>query len=234
MAKLETAVIARYVHAGDHFEILVDPKLALALKRGQEVDLDDLLAAPSVFTDAKRETRQTELLIQRTFGTMDMHVIAKKIILDGEVQLTTEQRKALREEKRKAIVDFIARNAVNPQTGAPHPPLRIENAMTEAKVTVDEFKDVVQQVNEIIPKLRILLPISMEKVQIAVRVPVQYASPCLNVLHKFDLKKQEWQNDGSLIAIVEIPGGMKPELFDKLNSASHGQVTTKMLEKPLA
>ncbi len=234
MVKLEDTVIARYTHAGNHFEILVDPKLALALKRGQEVDMDNLLATDEVFSDARKETRQSESMINKVFGTTDINTIAKKIIQEGEVQLTTEQRRELREEKRKAIVDFIARNAMNPQSQSPHPPIRIENAMTEAKIQVDEFKDVMQQVNEIIPKLRRLLPISMERIQVAIKVPAQYASPALTVLHKFGLKKQEWQNDGGLIAVVEIPGGMKQELFDKLNHVSHGGVTTKLLEKPIA
>ena len=137
----------------------------------------------------------------------------------------------MREEKRKAIVDFIAKNAMNPQTGAPHPPLRIETALTELKIQVDEWKDVNTQVNEILPKLRKLLPISMEKLEIALKVPPSFASPALNLLHKYGIKKQEWTNDGSLIAVVEIPGGMKQELFDKLNHLSHGQITTKLLEK---
>lgn len=234
MVKLEDAIVAKYVHAGVHFEILVDPDLALKVKKGQAVNMDDLLATDDIYEDAKKSERQEEGKILKVFGTLDVREIALKIIREGEVQLTTEQRRALKEEKRKAIIDFIARNAMNPQTQAPHPPVRIENALNELKIHVDEFKDIPSQVNEILPKLRTLLPISMEKITIAVRVPVQYTAQALNVLHKYGMKNQEWQNDGSLIAVVEIPGGMKQELFEKLNHATHGEVVTKIMENASA
>lgn len=231
MVKLEEAIVAKYVHAGVHFEILVDPDLALKLKKGQPVNMDDLLATDDIYEDAKKSERQTEEKIRKVFGTMDVREIAIKIIKEGEVQLTTEQRRALKEEKRKAIVEFISKNAMNPQTQSPHPPLRIETALAELKIQVDEFKDIPTQVNEILPKLRTLLPISLERIQIAVRVPVMYTAQALNVLHKYGMKNQEWQNDGSLIAVVEIPAGMKQELFEKLNHATHGEVVTKIMEK---
>ncbi len=231
MVKLEEAIVAKYTHAGIRFEILVDPDLALKMKKGQAVSMDDLLATDDIYEDAKKSERQTESEIMKAFGTLDIRQIAPKIIREGEVQLTTEQRRQLREEKKKMIIDFIARNAVNPQTQAPHPPARIETALNELKVQVDEFKDVNTQVNEILPRLRQLLPISMEKIQVAIKIPVTYAGAGLNVLHKFELKKQEWQSDGSLIAVVEIPGGMKQELFEKLNHATHGEVITKLMEK---
>lgn len=234
MVKLEEAVVAKYSKGKDHFEILVDPDLALKLKRGQAVSMDDLLATDEIYSDAKKAERAEEVDIQKVFGKIDIREIAKKIIIEGEVQLTTEQRRVLREEKRKSIIEFIAKNAMNPQTQTPHPPARIETAINELKITVDEFKDVPTQVNEILPRLRQLLPISLEKIQVGVRVPVQYVSATLNVLHKFDIKKQEWQNDGGLIAVIELPGGMKQELFDKLNQASHGEVATKLLDKPVA
>ena len=34
---------------------------------------------------------------------------------------------------------MIHRNAVDPKTGLPHPPQRIESAMEEAKIHVDEI-----------------------------------------------------------------------------------------------
>ncbi|MEK6970893.1 MAG: ribosome assembly factor SBDS [archaeon] len=233
MVKLEDAVVARYSKDGLSFEILVDPDLALKMKRGHSVSLDDLVATDTIYSDAKKGDESPESDIQRVFGTLDIREIAPIIVKEGEVHLTTAQRKELREEKRKAIIDFISRNAMNPQTGTPHPPVRIENALSELKVQFDEFRDVASQVNDILPKLRRLLPISMEKVQVAVRVPPSFASPALNVLHGYDMKKQEWQGDGSLIAVIEIPGGMQQELFDRLNRLSHGQITTKRLDTPM-
>ncbi|MDZ4256220.1 MAG: ribosome assembly factor SBDS [archaeon] len=231
MVQLEDAVIARLSKSGTRFEVLVDPDLALQVRRGQTVSNHDLLAVEKIFVDARAGDEATESDLQHAFGTKDAREIALKIVKDGEVQLTTEQRKHLREEKRRQIIAFIAQNAFNPQTNTPHPPLRIEHALEEAKVHVDEFKDVTSQVNDIIPKLRQILPISMEKITVGVKVPPQYAGAALNVLHSYGLKQQEWQSDGSLVALVEIPGGMKQELFDRLNHATKGEVVTKLIQK---
>ena len=74
-------------------------------------------------------------------------------------------------EKRRQVITFIARNAVNPQTGLPHPPQRIEMAMDEARVNIDLYKSVDEQVKETMKALRPLLPIRFEEVRIAVRIP---------------------------------------------------------------
>ena len=60
-------------------------------------------------------------------------------IKNGEIQLTTEYKNKLRDQKRKQIVNLISRNAVDPSNNLPHPPQRIENALNEAKVKIDEF-----------------------------------------------------------------------------------------------
>ncbi len=231
MVTLENAIVARYTHAGVHFELLVDPDLALAMRRGKSVSLDDLLAVEIVFSDAKKGSEATEVALEKAFHTTDIREIAPIIVKEGEVQLTTEQRRTLREQMRKEIVEFISRNAINPQTNAPHPPARIENALVEAKVHVDESKDIMEQVNAIIPKLRVLLPISLEKQQIALKVPAVHVAKALNLLHKYSVTKQEWQSDGSLIAVVEVPGGMRQELFDRVNGIAHGEIVIKLLEK---
>ena len=229
MVRVEDAVIARLESSGEKFEMLVDPDLALKLKQGHAVSFHDLVVIDTVFSDAKKGKEQSPGALNKTFGTTDVEAIVKKIILTGEVQLTTEQRRELREQKRREIVDLICRNAVNPQTGTPHPPLRIQTAMEEAKVSVDEWKPVSEQLPAILKELRKLLPISMEKIQVAVKIPMEFAGKASAKMHHYEVKKQEWQNDGSLIVLVEIPAGLKGQLFDELNHLTHGQVETKVM-----
>ena len=154
MVKVEDAVIARWETGGSRFEVLVDPAAVQELKDGKDIDLADKLALEHVFKDAKKGDKISEEYLERTFHTRDIGAIAKQIVLKGEVQVTTEQRRALQETKRKQVVATIARNAMNPQTGAPHPPARIEAAMVEAKVHIDPFRPVDAQVQEVLDKLR--------------------------------------------------------------------------------
>ncbi|HDO21017.1 MAG TPA: hypothetical protein ENG81_05835, partial [Candidatus Bathyarchaeota archaeon] len=42
-------IIARYVSRGERFEILVDPHLAWKFKRGEPVDLNDILISDIIY-----------------------------------------------------------------------------------------------------------------------------------------------------------------------------------------
>ncbi|MDD5148399.1 MAG: ribosome assembly factor SBDS [Candidatus ainarchaeum sp.] len=230
MVKLEEAVIARLEHSGEKFEILVDPDLAMKLRKGEKVSFNEMLAIDSVFKDAGKGTVQSVEALNKAFGTTRIEDISEKIIRSGTVQLTTEQRRELREQKRKEIIQLIARNAMNPQTNSPHPPQRIENALNEAKIHVDEFKSAEEQVTEILKEIKKIIPISFEKLKIAVKVPAEYSGKANAMLHRYDLKKEEWGNDGSLLAMVELPAGMRPDFLNELNHLTHGNVETKFLE----
>lgn len=231
MVRLEDAVIARYTYKGHRFEILVDPNLAMQLRRGKQVDFNELLAVDEVFKDAAKGERQSESVIKEVFDTDNIKEIATKIITKGELQLTTEQRRALKEKKRKEIVQIICRNAYNPQTNTPHPVARIEKAMDELKININEFEPAEEQASRIIKQLRAVLPISVEKLELVVKIPAMYAGRASSMLYSYDVKKQEWQQDGSLIVVMEIPAGLRAELMDKLSKLTHGEAQIKIIGK---
>ena len=70
------------------------------------------------------------------FGTEDPEEVAGTIVRKGDIQVTTDQRRAMTEEKRKAIVNHISRNAVNPQTRTPQPPQRQECISTRSRASM--------------------------------------------------------------------------------------------------
>jgi ribosome maturation protein SDO1 len=231
MVKLEDAVIARFEHSGEKFEILVDPYLAMDLKNGKSVAFEELLASETVFKDANKGDEKSEDSIKNVFNTTEIQKIAKKIIEDGEVQLTTMQRRELVEKRRQEIITFISRNAVNPQTKTPHPPQRIENALNDSKISIDLHRSFKEQTDMIIKEIKKLIPISIEKLKVAVKIPAEFTGKGNVILHKYNLSKEEWQKDGSLVAVMEVPAGLKQELFGELNSLTHGQFESKILEE---
>jgi len=230
MVKMEDAVVARLEKFAHKFELLVDPDLALDLKHGKIIPIDSLVAIDRVFKDAKAGDEQSPETLEKVFHTTDFATIAQVIIKDGEVHLTTEQRRALLEKKRKEIVNFISRNCINPQTKTPHPSVRVELAMDQAKIHIDAFKSVEEQVTEVVTAIRRIIPISMDKIHFAIKVPTQYAGKCASIIHKFELKKEEWLNDGSFVAEFQLPAGSKQDLLNELNSATHGEIVLKILE----
>ena len=229
MVKIDEAVIARMEKNGHKFEILVDPDLAMDLKHGKAVKFEDLLADDKVFKDSRKGEVQSPESMNEAFGSADINVVAKKIIEHGDVQLTTEQRRKMLERKRAEIITAITRNAINPQTKTPHPQVRIENAMEQAKIHIDAFKSTEEQVMSIVDAIRRIIPISMDKIHFAVKIPAQYAGRCSSIIHKFEIKQENWLNDGSLAAEFILPVGMKLDLLNELNSATHGEIVLKEL-----
>ncbi len=231
MISLDKAVIARYQHGQLNFEILVEPENAYRAKRGDNVPLDNLVASRDVFSDSKKGLRASESDLNKTFGTNNFEIILKKIMKDGEIHLTTEQKNKMQEERTKQIVNLIAKNAVDPRTHTPHPPQRIEKALEEARIHVDPFKPAQDQIEGAMKALRPILPIKLEIVRIAVKIPAENAVRVYGFVKEHKMTKEEWESDGSLIAVVEIPAGLQGDFFDKLNKLTSGDNETKIIER---
>ena len=231
MVSLDDAVIARLKKGEEHFEVLVDPYAAADLIDGKEIDIIQILAIDAIFKDSKKGTHASEEAIKEKFGTDDVAEVAKQIVLNGDIQLTTEQRHKMQKNKKNRIIETISRNAMDPKTKAPHPRQRIELAMDEAGVHVDPFKPVSEQVKTIIEALRPLIPISMEHVRISVKIPPEHIGKAYGVARNYGtLEREEWQSDGSWIGIIKIPAGMQTDFYDKLNDVTKGNVSTKFLK----
>ncbi|WP_254544347.1 ribosome assembly factor SBDS [Halomarina pelagica] len=233
MISLDEAVTARLESHGARFEVLVDPDAALAIKRDEfDGELEEVIAAEDVFEDASRGDRPAESDLEDAFGTTDPMEIIPEVIKRGEIQITAEQRREMQEQKRRRLVDRIARNAVNPQMdNAPHPPERIERALEEAGFTVDPMLPVEGQVDDALDALRPIIPIRFDEVVMAVRVPPEYAGSAQARIRQFgDLQREEWQNDGSWVGVVEFPAGLQNEFYDLVNETSSGEADTRIIK----
>ena len=231
MTDVGSSVIARIKKQDSNFEVLVDCEKAIAFKAGEST-LDEALVTNDIFKDIKKGEHASENLLETIFGTTDKNKVAEIIIKEGEIQLTTGYKGKLREQKRKQIINLIARDSVDPKTNLPHPPQRIENALDEIRVSINEFKSAEEQVQEIVNKIRGILPISYEIKMLAIKIPSQFSGQSYSILKKFgNLIKEDWLSDGSLLITVEVPAGLQNDLFDSLNNLTHGQIEVSEKEK---
>ena len=216
MVSLDDAVLARMEKGGKRYELLVDPDSVEDFKtKPESVDLNNFLAMDEVFHDIRGGERPTGDAIEKTFGTQDIFEIAKTILEKGSIQLTTSQRKARVEQMRQQIVHEIHTQAVDPKTKSPHPKTRIELALEESRYSVDPFKRLDDQVKDAIELLKPMIPLSFESIRIAVRVPGSAFGSASRILRPF-LEKEQWLENGTWAAIVEIPAGMKDTIISKL------------------
>lgn len=222
MVSLDDAVIARFEKGGNRYEILVDPDLVAEWKENPEsVDFEDMLATDEVWSDVKAGDRPTAEALENIFGSTDLHTCVERILREGSIQLTTAQRKQMVEEKRKQIVHAIATTATDPKTRGPHPPTRIENALAEARFSVDPFLSVERQVQDAVDAIRTLIPLQFITVRLAFRVQGKdYGG--VHQLLRDSIQREEWLSDGSWACVVECPGGMKSDLISRVAKRSSG------------
>lgn len=223
--------VARYSYEGEKFEIMVKPDPALDYKLGKKKDISSVLVSDEIYTDSGKGTRPSSEKLLKAFKTEDQTEIAQIILQKGELNLTTDQRRKMIEDKRKQIVTFIAKTYVDPRTHLPHPPLRVEQAMKDARISIDPHKNVDDQVKDVVEKLRSIIALKSENLNLEIIIPAQYASQSYAVLKSVgSLKKEEWQNNGSLKAILEIPAAARPNVIDRLGSITKGAATVEVMK----
>ncbi len=220
--------VVRLTLEGDKFELLVKPDPALDYKLGKRTDISNILVAEEIFSDANKGSRASGEKLMKHFRTTDTIEVAKQIMSRGELNLNTEQRRRMVEEKRKQIVQYINRSFVDPKTHLPHPVIRIEAAMDEARVTIDPFKRSEDQAKAVVDELRKILPLKSETLKLIVRIPPQYASQSYSVIKTAgDLKNEEWLSDGSLRVVLEMNASMRGTFIDRLGSVTKGSAEVK-------
>ena len=227
----EKFTTARISRDGEKFEILVKPEPALEYKMGKPLGISQLLVIEEIFSDGGKGTRASTEKLEKAFGTIDPLKIAEDIMRHGDLQLTTDQRRQLVEDKRKQIVAFISRNCIDPRTGTPHPPLRIEQALSQVKYSIDPFKPPEEQSKDIIDELRSIIPIKMEQMRVAVKIFAEYAAKGYGTVKGYGtITKEEWQADGALVAVVEMPAGVYGPFVERLGKITQGTIQTKILK----
>ncbi len=62
-------------------------------------------------------------------------------------------------------------------------------------------------------------------------MPGKYTGKTYPILKSFGkILREEWQNDGSWVALVELPAGLRDEFLDELNKITHGNVEAKLVK----
>lgn len=213
---------------GDRFELIVKPDPALEYRLGKRTDLSSVLVSDEIYSDANKGSRASGEKLMKHFKTIDSTEVAKQILSKGELNLTTDQRRKMVEEKRKQIVQLINRSFVDPKTHLPHPIVRIEAAMDEARMSIDPFKKAEDQTKGVVEGLRKILPLKSEIVRLTITVPPQFAAQSYSVLKSSgDFKGEDWLSDGSLRVSLEMNAGLKGQFLDRLGSISKGSAHVK-------
>ncbi len=219
--------IARITKNGIHFEILVNMDDALKFKKG-ESDFFDLVI-DKIFLDIQKGNVASNDDLEIAFKTTNPLEIGKRIVKEGEVLVNQEHRSEEREKQIRQVVDFLARNAIDPQSGNPISPERIRSALEEAHVNIKNVP-VENQIQDILEKISSIIPIKIETKKVKVHVPALQTGKIYGFIQQYK-EKETWLDDGSLEVIVKVPAGLIMDFYDKLNSMTHGSAITEDVQE---
>ncbi|MHA1167081.1 MAG: ribosome assembly factor SBDS [Candidatus Hodarchaeales archaeon] len=228
--------IARLKRGNKKFEIIIDPELAFKYRTGQlkleQLDMHELLEIDIVFTDASKGIKASREELDLFGENLTTNEISRIIMDKGEVQLTQAQRQELSDKKKRWIINFIARNSLDPKTKYPHPPARIENAITKAKARVDPFEPAESQARRIIKEIQHILPIILEQVRLAVKISPEYTGVSYGVIKRYTvIEKEQWVKTGHWIGVVSLAAGQQADFLEKIERVTKGHVEVKTLER---
>jgi len=170
--------------------------------------------------------------------------LASKYILEkGQLKLPKELRDELLDKLVKRIISYVQKYAINPATKAPYPPTKIEEALMQVisgvksgeqrvRVVLDPLKSFEEQLPEVIRALKTILPIKLEIITVRVKIPTQYTGIAYARLEAYGhVKESKWLDDGSLEAIVEVPGGQFIQFHNTLANVTKGTARISVIER---
>ena len=231
MVSLDDAVIAKLKKGSKEFKIYVDPDLSLSYKKKEINDISKIMASEYIFENSNGDKVQKSEL-KKYFNTEDVYKVAHQIIMNGTVQLTTNQKKKILENKKNSVITYIVENAINPKTMIPYTRQRIEIAMKESKINIDPSKSIEEIVINIMKSIQKLIPIRLEKINILCNIPSIYSSKVIGKIHPYcKVINKKWDDNGNLEMIIEIPSGMKNNFYNTINYLTNGNHNIKIISK---
>ncbi len=224
-----TDVICRYKSGKLNFETMVNLENAMKLKRGEKININDVIRDRFVYTDLKKAMRAGAPELENVFGTTDFFQVVQKIVQKGQLETTQEFRDEALENRRKQVVEFLSKNAMDARTSRPFTPDMITNAIKEAGVKIENVS-VEKQITRIMDELRKIIPIKIATKKIRIKIPPQFTGQTYGLVNEYK-EKEEWFADGSLEVVLNIPVGLQTEFYDKLNSITHGAAITSEIRE---
>jgi ribosome maturation protein SDO1 len=224
-----TDTVAKIRKGSKHFEVVVDEELALKVKKGEEDNVSSALLMNEIFHNSKSGEKAGKSELEEAFGTTDLLEVAEKIIKKGEIEVSQSHRDEEREQKKKKVIDWYARNAVDAKTGRPFTPEILSSALDQAGVNIDN-KPIEQQITGISEKLSKIIPLKIETKKLIITIPAVHTGKAYGIVNEYK-EKEDWLSNGDLKITVNIPVGLQSEFYDKLNGVTHGAAITEEVKQ---
>jgi ribosome maturation protein SDO1 len=219
------STITRLTLHGEKFEIIVAPDPALNFKLTGKGDVRKILLVDEVYSDSKKGLRVPSEKLRKFFGTTDVYVIAEKILKEGDLQLTGEQRRRMIESKRQQIVAMLSKLLLEPSSGNPIPSLRIEQSLSQTGVSIDPFKPPEEQVKNVVKALRQVLQFKVNEVVLTLTCAQTLSNDVYGFANSIgEVDQTRVQKDKSVKITVRVPSVTMSYFLENLGKKYGDQV----------
>ncbi|KAH0571061.1 Shwachman-Bodian-Diamond syndrome protein-like protein [Spironucleus salmonicida] len=123
----------------NHFELACYQNKINAYKNGTETDLSNVLQTEDVFTNVAQGELATNATLQASFQTLNKTTICNKIITEGRLSLSNQERKHESSRIRKEVISQAQQRCTHIQTGKQIPFQMLENAIHEIGFQINSF-----------------------------------------------------------------------------------------------
>jgi len=218
------------LRSGKHiFETMVDLDAAMKLKKGEQVDINEVIRDTKIYTDQKKGMEAGKDDLMEAFHTDELPKVVEQIVKRGEVEVTQEFRDEALETRRKQVIDFLVKNAIDTNSNRPFTPDILESAIKQAGVKIDN-QSVEKQIKNITEALKKIIPIKIETKKIKIKIPAEHTGKVYGLIQEYK-EKEDWLGNGDLEVILNIPVGIQMDFYDKLNSVTHGSAITEEIKE---
>lgn len=220
-----TDTIARLRSGKLIFETMVNLENSMRLKKGEKIAINDVMRDVAIYLDQKKGMKAGKAELENVFGTTQLPLIVEQIVKKGQIEVTQEFRDEALETRKKQLIDFLIKNAIDARTNRCFTPDILNNAIREAGIKVDN-KPVENQINSIIEKLKKIIPIKIETKKIKIKIPAVHTGRAYGLLQDYR-EKEDWLSNGDLEVVLNLPIGLQLDFYDKLNAVTHGSAITQ-------
>lgn len=225
MVNVDDAFEVKYKKGGENFEVLVDfDKLNEFKKKPDEISVYDVLADTKIFRDQRKGDIASPANLNKIFGTDNEEKVIKEILLKGECQIPTAFLNKLREEKKMQVINYIAENAINPTTKSKYSNTMIGTEVDKLKINFKPDIDYLHQAKEVLDNLKKVMPITISKVVVTIKVGGQYCGNFYGPFRKYGkITKEFYDTEGNLHMHIEINESIVDDVINYIKKNSNNE-----------
>jgi ribosome maturation protein SDO1 len=137
IVKLTNVAIVRFRKKNRKAEIACYKNKVIDWRNGNEDNIDNVIQIDQIFSNAIQGTIAGEGLLKKLFNTADKSVIIKKILDEGDLQVSQKEREVLAENAFQEVVKILTKKLIHPKSKRLFSDEAIKNALKNINFKAD-------------------------------------------------------------------------------------------------